>query len=335
VATISRLPKIIGLFCRIQSLLQGSFANETYNYKEPTNRSFPYCHQRAIRLCNIGASSCVETSSLWSVSHIWPRLFCKRAQQEEGSFPIDTPRLILRWNVIFLVRVIHMTRTPVQKSPTRTGLLSKRDLICRELFLVRVTHVIFPRKIESLYHMGDTHQKELPTYQVSFGKEPCSCWALLCHPCDIPRKIESLLQKRQRTIRLFGFPTETLRLILRWNHSSFWCFSDVKWRCCVGSLHIRSLLEKKPVFVGLFLVFLWWRVALLCRLPTYQVSFGRKPCVCWALLQKSPGHMGDTHAHADTGRGGTIFLDAYLSVRRIFSLCTFTCMCIYSAYRDL
>ena len=39
VATCSRLVKIIGLFCRISSLLQGSFAKQTYNFKEPTNRS--------------------------------------------------------------------------------------------------------------------------------------------------------------------------------------------------------------------------------------------------------------------------------------------------------
>ena len=39
VATISRLLKIIGFFCRISSLLQGSFAKETYNFKEPTTRS--------------------------------------------------------------------------------------------------------------------------------------------------------------------------------------------------------------------------------------------------------------------------------------------------------
>ena len=41
VATICRLLKIIGLFCRIQSLLQGSFVKETYSYKEPTNPSHP------------------------------------------------------------------------------------------------------------------------------------------------------------------------------------------------------------------------------------------------------------------------------------------------------
>jgi len=41
VATVSRLLKNIGLFCRISSLLQGSFAKETYDFKEHTNRSHP------------------------------------------------------------------------------------------------------------------------------------------------------------------------------------------------------------------------------------------------------------------------------------------------------
>jgi len=40
-ATISRLFKIIGLFCRISSLLYGSFAKQTCDFKEPTNRSHP------------------------------------------------------------------------------------------------------------------------------------------------------------------------------------------------------------------------------------------------------------------------------------------------------
>jgi len=38
-AMMSRLLQNIGLFCRIGSLLQGSFANETYFLREPTNRS--------------------------------------------------------------------------------------------------------------------------------------------------------------------------------------------------------------------------------------------------------------------------------------------------------
>ena len=43
VARISRLLKIIGLFCRISSLLYGTFAKETNNVKEPTNHSHPIC----------------------------------------------------------------------------------------------------------------------------------------------------------------------------------------------------------------------------------------------------------------------------------------------------
>jgi len=43
VATVSRLLEIIHLFCRISSLLQGCFAKETYNSKEPTNCNHPIC----------------------------------------------------------------------------------------------------------------------------------------------------------------------------------------------------------------------------------------------------------------------------------------------------
>ena len=39
VASMSRLLQIIGLFCRTESLLQGSFTKETSNFQEPTNRS--------------------------------------------------------------------------------------------------------------------------------------------------------------------------------------------------------------------------------------------------------------------------------------------------------
>jgi len=40
-ATISRLLKMIGLFCRTSSLLLVSFAKETYNFQEPTSHSHP------------------------------------------------------------------------------------------------------------------------------------------------------------------------------------------------------------------------------------------------------------------------------------------------------
>jgi len=47
VATISRLLKIIGLFCRMSSLLWGSFAKKTHNFKDPTHRSHPISTERA------------------------------------------------------------------------------------------------------------------------------------------------------------------------------------------------------------------------------------------------------------------------------------------------
>ena len=46
VATVSRLLKIIGLFCRIWSLFKGSFAKETYHFKEPINPSHPIAERR-------------------------------------------------------------------------------------------------------------------------------------------------------------------------------------------------------------------------------------------------------------------------------------------------
>jgi len=58
VATSSSLLQIIGIFCRLSSLLCGSFAKETCNLKEPTTRSHPilFCfHQdsvgKALRVC--------------------------------------------------------------------------------------------------------------------------------------------------------------------------------------------------------------------------------------------------------------------------------------------
>ena len=41
VATVSSIDKIVGLFCRISSLLKGSFAKETCHFIGPTNQSHP------------------------------------------------------------------------------------------------------------------------------------------------------------------------------------------------------------------------------------------------------------------------------------------------------
>jgi len=57
VATVSRIDRITGFFCRISSLLQGSFAKETYNIIDPTNQSHPIvdnfdkCLQICLQIC--------------------------------------------------------------------------------------------------------------------------------------------------------------------------------------------------------------------------------------------------------------------------------------------
>ena len=46
---------MVGVFCRIQSLLQGCFAKETCNFKGPTNRSHPiHIFQRCAILTGVG-----------------------------------------------------------------------------------------------------------------------------------------------------------------------------------------------------------------------------------------------------------------------------------------
>jgi len=57
VATISRLLKSTGLFCKRALQKRPTFFKETYNLKEPTNRSHPICdmnHSHATWLMHIG-----------------------------------------------------------------------------------------------------------------------------------------------------------------------------------------------------------------------------------------------------------------------------------------
>jgi len=54
VATTSRLLKNIGLFCKIALQKRPIFSKETYNFKEPTNRSHPICTYLHVHVQNIG-----------------------------------------------------------------------------------------------------------------------------------------------------------------------------------------------------------------------------------------------------------------------------------------
>ena len=78
VATVSRIDKIRGLFCRILSLLKGSFVNQTYNLIDPTIRSHPICqylHSAAFLFAKGQYRGFATISTLLEIIG----LFCERA----------------------------------------------------------------------------------------------------------------------------------------------------------------------------------------------------------------------------------------------------------------
>ena len=97
VASVSRIDKIIGLFCRILSLLWGSFAKETYNLIDPTNQSHPirmfaFKHVRVWKhAARMHARYGVDTVS--TIDKIIG-LFCRILSLLQGSFANVTYILI-------------------------------------------------------------------------------------------------------------------------------------------------------------------------------------------------------------------------------------------------
>ena len=69
VATMSRLLKVIGLFCRISSLLQGCFAKETYNFKAPTHRDHPIWRRACIQLGSTYIYVYIENVNIYVYIH--------------------------------------------------------------------------------------------------------------------------------------------------------------------------------------------------------------------------------------------------------------------------
>ena len=72
-AKVEEMFDTLGLFCRISSLLDGSFAKETYDLKEPTNRSrqrLKRCLRRCIVCSKLYCVATIVCSELYCVATI-------------------------------------------------------------------------------------------------------------------------------------------------------------------------------------------------------------------------------------------------------------------------
>jgi hypothetical protein len=125
-ATISRLLKTIGIFCRISSLLQGSFAKETYHFKEPTNRRHPIGHSGKVRPRTRSAAVRHHQQPVWALRKL------TRAHINE-IFPVANENV---WFRTWLIRPNSSLRdsfsSPTQAAPWNravyTGNMCRRHI---------------------------------------------------------------------------------------------------------------------------------------------------------------------------------------------------------------
>jgi len=142
VATVSRIDQIIGLFRRIASLLQGSFAKETYHFIDPTNRSKPI--------------------TLWSTHSISHKCMCVYHKvcflSGSQSYSHDTRTHTHTSTLLYLVRRLDTTRRKTRRMVSSLlqqnilsfiGLFCKRDLCKRDARHV-VWCLLFCSRISSL-----------------------------------------------------------------------------------------------------------------------------------------------------------------------------------------
>ena len=129
VATVNRIDQIIGLFCRILSLLQGSFARETFNLFDPTNQSHPiglFCGRiRGLEWTNMGfvCRDIYEYSSLL-------RKY-KGFEWIKYDSLIDNTCAMTRWYVLrvpWLVNTQHMCRDSSIHNAIRAWLIVRQHM---------------------------------------------------------------------------------------------------------------------------------------------------------------------------------------------------------------
>ena len=104
-ATITRLLIIIGFFCRISSLLQGSFAKATYNFEEPTNRSHPIACRCVYANRSIGT---IDRGSVLSICIDFSICIYIYMQIDMQIDKLDPPSIALPCTILFIDTYIYM-----------------------------------------------------------------------------------------------------------------------------------------------------------------------------------------------------------------------------------
>jgi len=154
-ATISRLLKIIRLFCRISSLLQGSFAKETYNFKEPTSYSHPIYWSSSNTLHHT-ASHCITLhhAAPHCITLLYTASLCITLHQtsSEISSNIHNRGRALVATMIALQLTATHCNTP-QHTTTHHNTLSKHQVI----FIIKVGHWSLRRLHCITLHHTATH----------------------------------------------------------------------------------------------------------------------------------------------------------------------------------
>jgi len=127
VVTISRLLTIIGLFCRILSLLQGFFAKkETHDFKEPTNYS--HSTQTIFRHIYSKVRQVHNYRSLLQNIVSFIGLFCKETCNCKDSYECSHHIHTTFRHMYSKVRRVHNYRSLLQNIASLIGLFCKRDV---------------------------------------------------------------------------------------------------------------------------------------------------------------------------------------------------------------
>jgi len=121
-ATVSRIDEIIGLFCRISSLLKVSFVKETYNFIDATNQSHPIWRMHTYEELTYAHTYIhTHTHTYIGVIHVWD---ANSLYVQHGSF--DSSRLHRTYSTQYTHNTHSLPLSPPSTAPSDYIILTAR-----------------------------------------------------------------------------------------------------------------------------------------------------------------------------------------------------------------